>query len=723
MTCQDKNRFSEERIDDLFALMTLEEKIGQMNMSWFPAFKSEGESYRRVQNGEIGAFILSDTPWPGNGTASGVDIDYFNRLQKTAVEKSRLGIPLLFGGDIIHGHRTIAPIPLAQAASFDPVVAEAAAALGAKEASAEGVKWTFAPMLDICRDPRWGRVIETFGEDPFLASEMAVAAVRGYQGDDPAQPGRILACAKHFAGYGYAEGGRDYDAVEISRFTMQNTVLRPFRAAVKDGKVATIMNAFHVNGGTPASADGYLLKDTLREDWGFDGMVVSDFGSIDEIETHGAAQDAKDAVRRAVTAGVDMEMCDLLYPKYLAELYHEGKVTDAELERAVKAVLRCKLRAGLFEHPYIDPERRHQVLLTDENRNTARSLAASCMVLARNRNQLLPLDPARPLKLALIGPMAHEKRSLLGAWSGSGLAKETASIAEAFRQSAGKACLLTTDSQLADDQLMLARKADVVICCVGESQERTGESHAVAKLQLPAGQEEFLEAVGEWGKPLVVVCCSGRPLPMRSAERYADAILYAWHGGTETAAALASVIWGGSEPTGRFPITVPRHAGQIPMYYGRKIPAKLDKPFLANSNFSFYDDEPFTPLYPFGYGLSYTEFRLSEPCLKSTSVQRGERNDVAVVCTNVGPRAGTAVVQCYLRDPRAAYARPGKELIGFRKLHLQPGEAVDVTFTIDEAAMGYYDEDGQHRLEAGTFQVGVGLDSTVALTMEFQLND
>jgi len=711
----------EKRIADLYSRMTLEEKIGQMNMSWFPAFKNEEESYRRVQQGEIGAIILSDTPWPGNGDTSGVDVDYYNRLQQTAVKKSRLGIPLLFGRDIIHGHRTIAPIPLAQAASFDPTVAEAAAELSAQEATADGVKWTFAPMLDICRDPRWGRVIEPFGEDPYLASQMAVAAVHGYQGDDPAAPDRMLACAKHFAGYGYAEGGRDYDAVEISRFTLQNTVLRPFLAAVKEGKAASIMTAFHVNGGVPASADEYLLKDTLRGVWNFDGMVVSDFGSVDEIETHGAAPDARDAARRAVGAGVDMEMCDLLYPKYLAELYREGKIDDAVLERAVKAVLRGKFRAGLFENPYIDTERRHQVMFTAENRATVRRLAASGMVLARNRNHLLPLDPKRPVKIALMGPMAHEKRSLLGAWNGSGKTAETLSIAEAFRQYPSQASLLMTDSQLADDQLALVRRADIVICCVGESQERTGESHALAKLQLPAGQEELIEAVGEWGKPLIVVCCSGRPLPMTSAERYADAILYAWHGGTETAAAIADVIFGLREPTGRFPLTVPRHAGQIPLYYGRKIPGKVTKPFLAERNYSFYDDEPLTPLYPFGYGLSYTEFQLSSARLKSTSIRRGESNEIAVTCSNIGKRSGTVVIQCYLRDPRAAYARPGKELIGFRKVRLQAGENTVVTFSIDEAAMGYYDENGQRLLDPGLFQVGVGLDSTTSLCLEFQV--
>ena len=710
-----------ERAEDLLARMTVEEKIGQTVMEIVCAFPDEKSAVEKVRSGCFGSFILSTTAFPGNLTASGINIAFLNRCQKAAVEESRLGIPLIFGRDVIHGHYTVAPIPLAQAASFNPACAEESAQIAATECRAESVHWTFAPMMDICRDPRWGRVIECFGEDPYLASKMAEGAIRGYQGADPEHI-RVAACAKHFAGYGFAEGGRDYDCAEISRYTMLNTVLAPFRAAVKKAHAASIMTSFQVTGGTPSSSDEFLLRDTLRRDWKFDGAVVSDFGSVDEVELHGAAQDERDGAKKSFHAGVDIEMCNNLYPKYLPGLIASGEIPMEDLDRAVRAVLIMKFRAGLFENPYTDENAGKTVAFTQENRDAVRRIAAECMVLAKNENRILPLTDVKGKKILLIGPMVHERASLRGAWCGNGSVKDTATFAEAFQEILGDSAAVDAPvSALADEQIRRIRFNDIVVCCLGESSACCGETHASARFALPPGQEVFLEEVLAQGKDVIVLIASGRPLPVPAAERDAKAILYAWHCGTETARAAADIVFGRAEPGGRFPMTVPRSVGQIPLYYGRKRVAKLTKEFLIRQNYHFYDDSPLEGYHSFGSGLSWTDFACGELKLDRSTVSAGGSVVAVLPVTNTGDRAGHAVVQCYLHDVRASYARPGKELCGFEKVLLAPGETREVSFEITPEAMGFYDETGAFQLEPGRFEVGAGLSSDVALTAEFEV--
>ena len=732
---KDASQPVEARVEDLLSRMTMEEKIGQMTQSYGGEYASEEEYVAAIRAGKIGSRIGCDTPWAGSAPVKGINVVQSNAHQKVAVEESRLGIPLINGRDIIHGHRTVAPIPLAQAASFDPEEVKASARTAAIECSAQSIHWTFAPMMDICRNPRWGRVIETLGEDPYLAEEMAVAMTQGFQGDDQTKEDCIAACAKHFAGYGYCEGGRDYDASEISRGTLHNVVLRPFKAAVTRGKISTIMTSFQDNGGTPSSSSNFLLREMLREGWGFDGFVVSDWGSIQQVELWGAAQDKKDVVRKCLLSGVNMEMINNLYPKYVAELVEEGSVPLQVVDDLVRGILRIKFRLGLFEKPYVDIEERAKDIRKPEAIAAVRKQAANCMVLAEN-NGILPLegDSLKGLRIALVGPMVNERRSMGGAWNTGGFTEEFTTIHEAFKEAEKKYGfkLIVHDSELWDAQVRTAAfLADMIICCVGEHCDMTGEMPSISKYRLPLGQDDLIEAVRSVGKPFVVVCTSGRPLPVPGARDFADALLYSWHGGGETARAIVDVIFGEAEPTGRFPITVPEHEGQIPIYYGRKIPGKvvecnkdrfnkerkgqLDKPWIYGSY------EYFLPMYPFGYGLSYTEFALSDIKLASAEIPYGGTNKVTAVVENIGNRAGTTVVQCYLADPRCMISRPCKELIGFKKLRLEVGEKREIEFEIGEPAMGFYDENGVRHVEAGEFKIGVGFDSDVDLDMSFTM--
>ena len=653
-------RSIENFIRNLLSQMTLQEKIGQLNQ--YSA--RDGQAAHTLRAGLAGSVINAAGALTGQGFSASATVEQHNALQQMALE-SRLKIPLLFGRDVIHGYRTIFPIPLAQAAAFDPPLAEQAATMAAREATAEGINWTFAPMLDIARDPRWGRVAEGSGEDPYLGSEMAKAVVHGFQGNDPAAPDRLIACAKHYAGYGAAEGGRDYDGGEISDPTLRDVYLPPFQAAVRAG-VGTLMSAFVDLNGVPATANRYLLTDILRGEWGFDGFVVSDWEAIKELVDHGIAEDEADSARLALHAGVDMDMVSGVYHNHLARLLNEGRLSPAELDEAVLRILRIKARAGLFEHPFSDPDRPARDLLTPAARQLARQLAARSMVLLKNRADLLPLRGFRRILFA--GDFVHARDELFGTWSPDGRAADVTPLDEAVRANApGDVDLWFIPSH--DLAQALAHQADALVLLLGEHPSRSGENANVSSLELPAGQIQFLESMAALGKPLVVVIFAGRPLALSRVLAHADALLYAWHPGIEGAAALADVLFGSAEPGGRLPVTFPRATGQVPIYYNRK---NSGRPVTPHGEFRYrYIDLPDGPLFPFGYGLTYTQFMYEDLRLSHTKM-RGKL-DIQVTVTNRGARPGSEVVQLYVRDLVGSLTRPVRELKGFQRVYLQPG--------------------------------------------------
>lgn len=698
----------ENFIRDLLAQMTLEEKIGQLNQ-----YQARDDNAPQVlRAGLAGSIINAAGALTGQGFSASANVEQHNALQQMALE-SRLKIPLLFGRDVIHGYRTIFPIPLAQAASFEPSLAEQAAAVAAREATAEGVNWTFAPMLDIARDPRWGRIAEGNGEDPYLGAQMAAALVRGYQGSDPSAPDRLIACAKHYAGYGAAEGGRDYDGGEISDPTLRDVYLPPFQAAVRAG-VGTLMSAFVDLNGMPATANRYLLTDILRGEWGFDGFVVSDWKSIQELVDHGIAEDEADAARLALHAGVDMDMVSGVYLHHLARLLDEGRLTLAELDEAVLRVLRIKARAGLFERPFTDPQRAVRDLLTPQARQLARQLAARSMVLLKNRAGLLPLHGLRRILFA--GDFVHARDELFGTWSPDGRAADVTPLDEAVRTNAPKEVDLWFIPNR-DLALALAHQADAVVLLLGEHPSRSGENANVSDLNLPPGQIQFLESMAALGKPLVAVIFAGRPLVIPRVIALADAVLYAWHPGIEGGAALADVLFGHTEPGGRLPVTFPRATGQVPIYYNRK---NSGRPVTEDGEFRYrYIDLPDGPLFPFGFGLTYTQFEYSD--LRLSSPRLNGKLEIQATITNTGRCVGSEVVQLYVRDRVGSLTRPVRELKGFQRVHLQPGESRRVIFTLSEEQLAFTRADGSYGVEAGLFQVWIAPHSQAGLQGEFRL--
>lgn len=717
----------EERVNDLLSRMTREEKIGQCSQVCKRMCPSEDAFLQVIAEGRAGSRILSDGGFSGIEGA-GLSLSDLNACQRVAVERTRLGIPLIFGRDVIYGQRTVFPIPLGQAASFNPELVEQAYTCIAREAASVGVHWTFAPMMDIARDPRWGRVIEGAGEDPYLASRMVEAQVRGFQGDDPSDPERIVACAKHYVAYGAAEGGRDYDTAEVSENTLHNVYLPPFKAAV-DAGIATVMSGFHDIGGVPASGNHETLTRILKDDWGFRGFVVSDWGSVEQLRHHGVAEDEKDAARLAFWAGVDMEMTIYTYDRHLGELIDEGGIDEERLDDAVRRILRVKFMAGLFERPYVDEHLWEDVLLRDDHRAKALELAEESIVLVRNRDAMLPL-PREGKRIAVIGPFVNQKRAHLGSWILDDASDVTTSIGEGIRSVAPDAWIEECDSLLADEQVMamLSRgfgpngpsMVDAVVVCVGESWKRHGEAHNIAELALPPGQEELIEAVAGFGIPMVVVCSSGRPLPMPAAERHADAILYTWNAGITVGEAIARVLFGDAEPGGRLPITVPKCSAQVPVYYARKMPGKVGG---WEHRYNYYLDQRFEPLYPFGHGLGYTTFALDDIRLGADEIGVDDRVEVGVSVRNTGERAGATVVQCYVQDPVASTTRPRRELKGFRKVRLGPGESTRVTFTLGPDELAFYGAGRCWKVEPGEFRVYVGLDSRADLRADVRVTD
>jgi beta-glucosidase len=698
----------ERRVDSLLSLMTLEEKVGQLVQYDAHIKGSRGAEYlaedhaELVRSGMVGSFLNS------------VGASLNRKIQSMAMTRSRLKIPLLFGYDVIHGFRTIFPIPLAEASTWEPELIRKAARVAAREASSSGIHWTFAPMVDIARDPRWGRIAEGSGEDPLLGSAMAEARVRGFQGEDLTRDDALLACAKHFAAYGGAEGGRDYNSVDVSERTLREVYLPPFEAAARAG-VGTFMCSFNEIAGVPNSANRWLLSDLLRGEWKFNGFVVSDWTSIGELQQHGVAGSLADAAALAITAGVDMDMIAGAYHRHLAELVRAGKVPGTVLNEGVRRVLRMKFRLGLFDNPYrgTDPLREEKTLLAPEHRALACEVARRSIVLLKNKGALLPLPKGNTV--ALIGPLADNQLDLLGCWAGSGREEDVITIRAGLQNELGgrgsvlyaRGCSIDGSSRSGfSEAIDAARKADVAIVVMGEAAAMSGEASCRSWLGLPGVQGELFCAVAATGVPVVLVLINGRPLTVGDYEESADAILEAWDPGVEGGNAVADVLLGDYNPSGKLPVTFPRNVGQIPLYYNHK---NTGRPTIPGVHFTTgYLDVDNSPLYPFGYGLSYTSFEYSDVAISSPVLRPGGSLTVSVNVRNTGRRFGEEIVQLYLQDVVASVTRPVRELKGFRKIALSPGEEQRVDFSVTAEMLSFYDLHMQRISEPGEFRVFVG---------------
>jgi beta-glucosidase len=715
---KDSSLSVEERVKDLLALMTIEEKVGQLNQVLYKFDKVE-ELYALVRAGKVGSRIFSSSAFAGNEKQILDSVNEINDIQRMAVEESRLGIPIINGRDVIHGHRTVFPIPLAQAASWNPALIEEASKIAALEASAEGIHWTFAPMLDISRDARWGRIIESFGEDPYLSSVLAKATVKGFQGTDLAEEGRIAACAKHFIGYGASEGGRDYESIELSDNTMRNIYLPAFKAAVEAG-VATVMSAFHENNGEPITSSKYLLTEVLKKELSFDGYVISDWNSVVQLIHQGVAENRKAASELAFNAGVDMDMVDQCYIDNLIELINEGKIAEARLNDAVKRILTIKFKLGLFEKPYTALESSKKFLLQEEHLKCSRKLAAESCVLLKNQNGALPLSK-KDKRIAVIGSLANAKRAMMGSWTLDGREEDVVTVAEGVKLAAPEAEILTSDSPLVDDMILTARKADYIVLVLGESNVRSGEANGIADIVLPPGQEDMLEILSRFGKPIVVVICAGRPLAITKVDRLAEAVIYAWHPGTQAGNAIADILFGDINPSGKLPVTIPQSVGQIPIYYNHKSNGRNIDEYYGESSFVNYHDLTAKPLYPFGFGLSYTKFAYENINIDKTEMSAEDSVRVSVTIKNIGESYGEEVVQCYIKDEVASTTRPMRELKGFKKIGLEPGEAQEVCFQLGKKELSFYGKEGKLIIEPGKFTVWIGGSSLAELKTSFKI--
>lgn len=707
------------RISNLLSEMTLDEKAGQLNL----VGADQAGLDSAIAAGKAGAVIGA------SGAAQ------TNKLQRIAIEQSRLHIPLLFGLDVIHGYRTIFPIPLGLASTWDPGAVESMARISAREASASGIRWTFSPMVDIARDPRWGRIAEGAGEDPVLGAAMAAAYVRGYQGMDLAAPTSIAACAKHYAGYGAAEGGRDYNSVDMSEGRLREVYLPPFKAAAEAG-AATFMSSFNTLNGVPATANRFTLRDILKGEWAFRGFVVSDWNAIGELVPHGIAADSIGAAREALLAGVDMDMIgDKLsgaYLNHISDLVGSGAVPVSAVDDAVRRILRVKFQLGLFEHPYVDEQRESAALLTAENRAAAREIARKSIVLLRNEGNILPLAKSTR-RIAVIGPLADSKADMLGSWSGKGRATDAVSVIEGIRASTGSAPLYSKGTDVASDStdgispaVEAARQADVVILVLGESSGMSGEAASRSNLDLPGQQEKLLEAVAATGKPIVLVLMSGRPLAISWAASHVAAILEAWFPGVEGGNAIADIIFGDVNPSGRLPVSIPRTVGQVPIYYSHlntgRPPCAEPKSCVDPEYHTGYFDLPPSPLYPFGYGLSYTRFEYRDLRVDPQLRAHGE-TQVSIEVTNTGARTGEEAVQLYVREPVSDIARPVIELKQFKRVALKPGKTGEVKFTIPLAQLASLHADMRYAVTPGTYGIAVGPNSDELVEARFEVPD
>ncbi len=709
------------RVEALLAKMTLEEKIGQLTLyttDWGSTGPTIREGYKNdIRSGACGNLFNSHSTV------------FVRDLQKVAVEETRLKIPLLFGFDVIHGYKTIFPIPLGEAASWDMEAIEKSARVAATEASAAGLNWTFAPMVDISRDPRWGRVMEGGGEDPFLGSRIAEARVKGIQGKKIGDNNAMLACVKHFAGYGAAMGGRDYNTVDMSEKYFREFYLPPYQAAVNAG-AATVMTSFNDYDGVPASGNKFLLDSILRKEWGFEGFVVTDYTTINEMVLHGVVANDQEAGELALKAGVDMDMQGGIYQGYLKKSLKEGKVTQAQIDEGARRVLRLKFELGLFEDPYkfCNAEREKNTLLAPAHRAAAREVARKSVVLLKNENSALPLRKTQ--KIALIGPLADNKTELIGNWNGAGNFNDCVSLKEGLQganMQYAKGCELEgTDKSGFAEALRIAAQSEIVVVAVGEKAMISGEATSRTHINLPGVQEELVLELCKTGKPVVVVLMNGRPIVIPAIADKATAILETWWLGTETGNAIADVLWGDYNPAGKLPMSFPRSEGQIPVFYNEK---STGRPFDPNSKWtSKYIDEPNSPQWPFGYGLSYTTFTYTNlNATPETATTRGIpagkqiRIRVNVQVTNTGKVAGEEVVQLYIRDVVASTTRPVKALKGFQKVMLNPGETKNIAFNLTADDLSFYRRDNTFGMEPGAFDVMVGGNSSDVKTVRIDI--
>ena len=735
----DKDKM-DQFIDNLMGKMTLQEKIGQLNLpvsgEIVTGQAKSSDVAGKIRKGQVG------------GLFNVKGVENIREVQKIAVEQSRLKIPLLFGMDVIHGYETVFPIPLALSCSWDMEAIKESACIAAKESSADGICWTFSPMVDICRDPRWGRMAEGGGEDPYLGSEISAAMVKGYQGDDLTDKNTIMACVKHFALYGAPEAGRDYNTVDMSHLSMFNNYFPPYKAAI-DAGVGSVMTSFNVVDGIPATGNKWLMTDVLRDRWGFDGFVVTDYTAISEMIAHGMG-DLQQVSAMSLSAGTDMDMVADGFLTTLEKSLKEGKVTMAEIDKACRRILEAKYKLGLFDDPYkyCDASRVKKDIFTAENRTVARKIATETFVLLKNENNLLPLQ--RKGKIALVGPLANTKANMPGTWSVAAASDKYNSLYESMKQSlAGKAEVLyakgsnlmydaqreaeatmfgremrdpRSAQELLDEALNVASQADVIVAAVGESSEMSGESSSRTNLEMPDAQRDLLIALKKTGKPIVLVYFAGRSTVMTWEQENFPAILNVWFGGSEAADAICDVVFGDVSPSGKLTTTFPKNVGQIPLYYnhlntGRPLEAgKWFSKFRSN-----YLDIDNDPLYPFGYGLSYTTFRYGDLQLSNNSMNEKGKITASVTVTNTGNYDADEIVQMYIRDMVGSVARPVKELKGFERIHLKKGESRTVSFDITAEQLKFYNSALNWVCEPGEFEVMVGGNSRDVQTKKFSL--
>lgn len=743
--CESSNQSSElydskdeidKKVDSVLSLMTLQEKIGQMNQYngfWNvtgpePKEGDAAKKYEHLRTGMVGSML----------NIRGVD--EVRKVQKIAVEESRLGIPLIIGFDVIHGYKTISPIPLAEAASWDMEAIKKSAAVAAAESAASGINWTFAPMVDISRDARWGRVMEGAGEDPYLGSKIAYARVKGFQGDDLSAVNTVAATAKHFAGYGFSESGRDYNTVDVGTSTLYNIILPPFKATI-EADVKTFMNSFNELNGIPATGNKFLQRDILKEKWKFDGFVVSDWGSIVEMKNHGYAKNDKEAAMLAANAGSDMDMESYLYVNHLEELIADGNVDEDLIDDAVKRILKVKFELGLFEDPYkyCDSDREKRVVGSKEINEVVLDMAKKSIVLLKNENNLLPLKKEGQ-KIALIGPLSDDKNSPLGSWRIAADDNTAISVLEGMKQydkntlthQKGADLVVGNPAFVFETEInetgtsgfqaaiKIAKNADVVVMVLGEYGFQSGEGRSRTNLDLPGVQQQLLEAVYKVNKKVVLVLMNGRPLTINWADKNIPAIVEAWHLGTQSGNAIVQVLYGDYNPSGKLPMTFPRSVGQVPIYYNYK---NTGRPTYPGNNLVFwshFSDEENTPLYPFGYGLSYTTFKYDHLKLSTDSFRGNEKIEVTFDLYNTGKYEGKEVVQLYIRDLYGSITRPVKELKGFEMVSLKPGETKQVMFTINKEMLKFYTANEKWETETGDFKVFIGGSSYTKLEADFE---
>ena len=731
-----------EFVDDLMAKMTVEEKIGQLNLmpgtDLTTGAKTNSPLVELVEKGMLGAVLNTKG-------ASKV-----RALQEVAVKKSRLHIPLIFGLDVIHGYETVLPIPLAQACSWNPQAIEAGARMAAEEATASGICWDYSPMVDVALDARWGRVAEGYGEDPYLSSVMGVAAIRGYQGAGEKNgyaKNELMACLKHYALYGASEAGRDYNTVDMSHLRMYNQYLPPYKAAVEAG-VGSVMSSFNIVDGMPATGNRWLMTDVLRKQWGFGGFLVTDYGSIGEMTSWGFG-DQKQSTAQALNAGTDMDMCSSAFLIQLKACLDDGTVTMAQVDQAVRRVLEAKYKLGLFDDPYryCDPKREKKALYTTEHRQTARDIAAQTFVLLKNDNDILPLK--KQGSIALIGPLADTRNNLPGCWSTGDKPEKYSTIKEAMQRYLGDKATVTyaqgsniyddsvrqaavdfgrpiprgNGKQMLAEALKVAKNADVIVACLGEMAEMSGESSARTDLTMPDAEARLLKALVRTGKPVVLLNFAGRPTVLSWENDNVAAIMNVWFAGSETGDAICDVLFGDKVPTGKLVNSFPRVTGQEPLYYnhlntGRPVEdgSKVFRKYQSN-----YTDVTQGPLYPFGYGLSYTTYSYSPVKLSSPTMTAGSKVTATATITNTGNRDGDEIVQFYIRDRFASIVRPVKELKGFQRVHLAKGESKAVSFDIDASTLSFYDNEGKPVLEPGDFDIMIGTNSGNVQTAKLTL--